>query len=133
MKNDRRIVVYLVYILLGVALCGLAFAEVVDEFWSGMGSGLMVVGVLRLVRMYRVQKDKDYREMIEIAAADERNCFIRNKVWAWAGYLFILLTGSSVIILKIAGQDLLSLAASWAVCAMLFLYWVSYMVLRKKY
>ena len=132
MKN-KRIVTYVVYILIGVTLCGLGFAEVVDEFWSGMGSGLLVVGVLRLVRMYRFRKDENYREMVEIAATDERNCFIRNKAWAWAGYLFILLACSSMIILKIAGQELLSMAASWAVCIMLVLYWGSYVVLRKKY
>ena len=132
MKN-RRIMAYIVYILLGITLFVLGFAEVVDEFWSGMGSALMVVGVLRLVRMYRFQKDEDYREMVEIEATDERNRFIRNKAWAWAGYLFILLASCSVIILKIAGQDLLSMAASWAVCVMLVLYWGSYMVLRKKY
>ena len=133
MNNNRRIWVYAAYILVGIVLCGLGVAGVADEFWSGMGSGLMIVGVLRLVRMYRFRKNENYREMVEIAAADERNCFIRNKAWAWTGYLFILLTGSSVIILKIVGQDLLSLAASWAVCVMSFLYWVSYMVLRKKY
>ena len=132
MKN-KRLVTYVVYILIGVTLCGLGFAEVVDEFWSGMGSGLLVVAVLRLVRMYRFRKDENYREMVEIAAADERNCFIRNKAWAWAGYLFILLACSSMIILKIAGQELLSMAASWAVCIMLLLYWGSYMILRKKY
>ena len=132
MKN-KRIVTYVVYILIGVTLCGLGFAEVVDEFWSGMGSGLLVVGLLRLVQMYRFRKDEHYREMIEIETADERNCFIRNKAWAWAGYLFILLACSSMIILKIAGQELLSMAASWAVCIMLVLYWGSYVVLRKKY
>ena len=132
MKN-KSIVTYVVYILIGVTLCGLGFAEVVDEFWSGMGSGLLVVGLLRLVQMYRFRKDEHYREMIEIETADERNCFIRNKAWAWAGYLFILLACSSMIILKIAGQELLSMAASWAVCIMLVLYWGSYVVLRKKY
>ena len=31
------------------------------------------------------------------------------------------------------GQELLSFAASWAVCLMLVLYWGSYLWLRRKY
>ena len=68
-----------------------------------------------------------------IAANDERNHFIRGKAWSWAGYLFILITGFSVIGFKLANHDLLSQAASWAVCLMLILYWGAYLVLEKKY
>ena len=133
MKQNRRIMTYTIYILLGVALWGLGFAGVVGEFWSGMGSAFVLIGVLRLVRMYRFCKDENYREMVEIKMADERNRFIRNKAWAWAGYLFILIAGSSVVVLRVMGHDMLSLAASFAVCLMLILYWGAYLVFRKKY
>ena len=133
MKNNRKILSYGTYILLGVILWILGMAEIVDEFWSGMGSALVLVGILRLVRMYRFKNDEAYREKMEIETTDERNKFIRNKAWAWAGYLFILISACSVIILKVMDQEVLSMAASGALCLMLVLYYVSYFILRKKY
>jgi len=118
---------------LGFALLALSFAGKVDEFWNGMGFALALVGVLQLLRGYRFQKNAAYREAVEIAETDERNHFIRTKAWAWAGYLFILIAGVSVIAFRIAGQDLLSYAASMAVCLLLVLYWIAYYVLRRKY
>ena len=133
MKNNRKILSYIIYLIFGMILWILGMFEVVDEFWSGMGSAFVLIGILRLVRMYRYKNDETYHEKVEIETTDERNRFIRNKAWAWAGYLFILMTACSVIILKIMGQELLSMAASYGVCLMLILYYISYLILRKKY
>ena len=131
--NNKRTLYYMVLVAMGIALLGLGIADKVDAYWSGMGSGLACVGILRLLRSYRLNKSETYREKMEIEAQDERNQFLRSKAWSWTGYLFILIAGVAVILFKIAGQDLLSMAASWAVCLMLVLYWISYWVLRKKY
>ena len=133
MKMSRRVLVYVIYILLGGVLVGLSCAEMVDEFWSGMGGALVAVGVLRLVRAYRLSKDESYREWMEVESADERNRFIRNKAWAWAGYLFVLIVAVSSVVFRIAGQELLSVAAGFAVCLMILLFWGAYMILRKRY
>ena len=133
MKKDKRVIVSIFWIVLGGTLIALAFAGVVDMFWNGMGSGLLVVGVIHLLRQYRFNKNETYREKIEIEEKDERNHFLRNKACAWSGYLFVMLAAVSCIVLRIAGQELLSFAASGAVCLMLVLYWISYWVLRKKY
>ena len=133
MKNRRNLFVYGLYILLGVTLVALGVAEVIDEFWSGMGGGLLCVGLVRLIWMLRMHKDEAYREKVETEIKDERNAFIRNKAWAWAGYLFILIAAVAVIVLKVVGQELLSMVSSGALCLMLVLYWVSYLILRRKY
>lgn len=133
MNMNRRMLLYVIYILLGGILTGLGCAEIVDEFWSGMGGALVAIGVLRLVRVYRFCKDENYRETVEVEAADERNRFLRNKAWAWAGYLFILIAAVAAIACRVAGQELLSQAASYAVCLVVLLYWGAYLVLRKKY
>ena len=130
---DKKNIYPIALIIAGLALFGLGFAEIVDEFWSGMGSALIVVGAVRLLRYYRLKKNKSYQEKVETAVTDERNQFIRMKAWSWAGYLFIIVSALGTIILKILGQDLLCQVASFAVCLMLVLYWVSYFVLKKKY
>ena len=133
MKSGRKLFIYILYIVLGITLFSLGCMEIVDSFWSGMGSALIVISVVRLIQFYRFRKDEAYREKVEIETSDERNRFLRNKAWAWSGYLFILITSVFVIVLRVAGQELLSQAASYAVCLMLILYWVCYLVLRKKY
>lgn len=133
MKLDRRIIAYVLYIILGAVLLGFGFAEVLDSFWSGMGSALIVVGVIRITNIVRYRKDEAYREEKEIEAKDERNQFIRNKAWAWAGYTFVLIAGIATIVLKVLGQDLLSRVVGFALCILMILYWICYLVLRKKY
>jgi len=130
--KDRRLL-SVVWVVIGLVLIGLAFAGKVDSFWNGMGSALLIVGALQLLRYHRFNKNEAYRERMEIEVNDERNHFIRNKAWAWSGYLFILIAGVSVVVFKIIGQELLSMVASMAVCLILVLYWVSYYVLKRKY
>ena len=131
--SKKRLVVQIFEIVAGIILLGLGIAGKVDEFWSGMGGALIVVGILQVVRFFRYRNSEEYRERAEIANKDERNQFIRNKAWAWSGYLFVLISAVATIALKIAGQDTLSFAASMALCLLLVLYWVSFLVLSKKY
>lgn len=122
-----------VWVVLGLVLIILAFMEKVDAFWNGMGTALVVVGALQLLRFRRFNRNEAYREKVEIAMTDERNHYIRNKAWAWSGYLFIIIAAIMTLVFKLLGQELLSMAASGGVCLMLVLYWISWGVLRKKY
>ena len=130
---DKKNIYPILLLVAGLTLAGLGIAEIVDEFWSGMGSALAVIGIIRLLRFYRLKKNDSYREKMETAVTDERNQFIRMKAWSWAGYLFIMVSAIATIIFRVLGQDLLCQVASGAVCLMLVLYWVSYFVLKKKY
>lgn len=132
MKN-KRMLVSIIYLVLGAILFGAGFMEVIDPYWSSMGSALFVVGVVQIVRFYRLKNDAAYREKVETELSDERSQFIRSKAWAWSGYLFILIAAVSTIVLKLMGQDLLSIAAGFAVCLLILLYWVCYLLLCKKY
>ena len=73
MKQDKRIIANILYIVLGAAFLVLGILEVIDAFWSGMGSALIAVGVIRIVQFYRFRKDETYREKVEIEMKDERN------------------------------------------------------------
>ena len=133
MKQNKRLYVNILWLMIGSILIGLSFAGVVDEYWNGMGMGLAVVGAINLIRYYRLNKNDVYREKMELEASDERNHFIRNKAFAWAGYYFVLIAAVGTIVFKIIGQEVLSQAAAYAVCLMLILYWISYMILKRKY
>ena len=133
MKNDRRIAAYIVYIIFGVVLMILGMLEVLDSFWSGMGGALIAVGAGRVIQFLRYNKDESYREKWDVESQDERNRFIRNKAWAWAGYLFVFIAAICTIAFKVLGQDLLSRVAGFAICILMLLYWICYMVLKKNY
>lgn len=133
MLSDKRMIMSVIWVILGVVLVALGFAGKVDSFWNGMGSALLVVGSLQLLRHYRLSHNEAYREKYEIEVNDERNHFIRNKAWAWTGYLYVLIASVATIVLRVMGQDLLATAAGMTVCLVLVLYWVSYYVLKRKY
>ena len=131
--KKKDIIFGAIWLLLGLVLTALSCLETLDGFWSGMGSALVVIGIVRLLRGYRLSKSETYREAREVAETDERFHFIRNKAWAWAGYLFIIICALSTIVFRLLGQDLLCIASGGAVCLMLVLFWVSFFVLKKKY
>ena len=133
MKNDKRIIACIIYVFLGIVLLCLGITEIVDAFWSGMGGALIAVGVVRTIHIVRYRKDESYRETKEIEAKDERNQFIRNKAWAWAAYIFVLIAAISTIVFKLLGQEVLSMAAGFSICIIMILYWLNHLILFRKY
>lgn len=133
MKYSRRILVSIFWVVLGVTLFGCGLTGWVDAFWSGMGSGLVVVGIMQIIRQIKYKTNEDYREKVDIEIKDERNRYLANKAWAWAGYLFVMIAAVASIGLKIAGYDDLVPIASGSICLMIVLYWGSYIWLKRKY
>ena len=59
MKN-RRWIASVVEIALGLVLTVCGALGVVDTYWSGMGGGLLGVGVIQLVRYLRYYHNTEY-------------------------------------------------------------------------
>ena len=120
-------------IVIGITLAGCGYTGIIDEYWGGMGTALILVGAIMLFRQIRYKTDEVYKENVDVQVNDERNKYLRMKAWSWAGYLFVLIAAFATVILKILGYDQYSLFASGGVCLMVVLYWVSYLILGKKY
>ncbi len=133
MKSNRRALISIVWIALGIGLVAASFFETVDEFWNGMGSAFIVVGMLQLIRFVRYSKNPEYREKVETETNDERNRYISGRAWGWAGYLFVFISAIACIVFRILGHNEMSLLASGAVCLIITLYWISYFILKRKY
>ena len=131
--KKKDVIFGVIWLLLGLILTALSYWIALDEFWSGMASALMVIGVVRLLRCYRLGRSETYREKREVLATDERFHFIRNKAWAWAGYLFIIICALGTIVCKLLGKDQICIVFSGAVCLMLVLYWVCFFIIKRKY
>lgn len=137
MKN-RYLPLAVLYIVLGIAL--FVSCQIVDlgnstlaQILPGMGGALFGVGIVRLVMGIKLEKDAEYRENYEIRINDERNRYLRMKAWSWAGYVFVLIAAVATIVFAVADRKELMMLASGGLCIMLVLYWVSYIIVRKKY
>ena len=133
MKNSKRMIACIVEILVGLGLLVSNLAGLTDTFWSGMGSALIVVGAVFLIRQIKYKTNQTYRESVDVEVNDERNKYLSMKAWSWAGYLFVLIAAVGAIVLKILGRDELVYMASGSVCLIVVLYWLSYLVVRRKY
>lgn len=128
-----RLIASIAELIVGITLVVCSFMNLVDEFWSGWGVAMSIVGALFLLRNIKYQTNEKYREEVDIQNSDERNRFISLKAWNWAGYLFVIIASVGTIILKFAGKEDLMMLSSGAVCLVVLLYYISYMILRKKY
>lgn len=134
MRNiNKRIILSIFWIVLGTALNVACYVGNIDSYWSGMGGGLIVVGAIQLIRNIKYKTNAAYKETVDTEINDERNKYIANKAWAWAGYLFVLAAGLGTVIFRIMGHNETSLMCAYSVCLILVLYWISYMFLKKKY
>ena len=132
MKKER-LIASILEIIVGAALLICSMFELVDEFWSGMGTSLLIIGIIFLIRNIKYKTNEEYREKIDIESNDERNKYISLKAWAWAGYLFVMIGAVGVIVFKLIGKEDLMMMASLSVCLIMVFYWISYIFLKKKY
>lgn len=133
MKQDKRVYISICWIVLGAILAINQFTGNMDEYWSGLGIALLVVGILQLARRIKYHNDVQYRENVDTSNNDERNKFLSGRAWAWAGYLYMIIGCVAILVLQIVGLKEISQTISFTVCALLILYWVSYMFLSRKY
>lgn len=133
MEKSYRFLLSFFWIILGIVLVACGAAGVIDVFWSSMGGALFVVGMLQIIRHIRYRTNEEYREKCDTENKDERNRFIANKAWAWAGYLFVMVAAVGSIVFKLLGQEDLMMMASGSVCLIILLYWASWLYLRRKY
>ena len=133
-KNQKQALLSAFWIILGIVLLFLTFTEIIDStLYGGMGGALIAVGCLQLFRHIRYDKDENYRERIDIEVSDERNQFLRLRSWSWAGYITVLLEAIASVIAFICKQVVVGQVLSYSICLIVFIYWLSYVILSKKY
>ena len=131
--NNKRFISSIIEIAIGVVLLIVGGLQIIDIFWTGMGTALIMVGSIYLIRQFCYKTNTDYKEKYDTEVKDERNRFLSMKAWSWAGYLFVIIAAVTTIALKIAGFEELMLVTSGSVCLITLLYWIAYLILRKKY
>ena len=132
--NNKKLILSIFWMIVGAVLLVLSLAEVLkDSIYAGMGGALITVSVVQTIRNLKYRKDEEYREKVDTEVNDERNSFLRMKSWAWTGNLLIVIEGIGAIVALALGQRTVQLVLSYSVCLILVIYWITYLVLRRKY
>ena len=132
---QTRIYTAIAYMVVGILLMLVAFITKTDNhFIPAFGLGLLFNGILRLMQYRRITKNEQSIKKQQIAEADERNRMLLERAKSWAFYLYIMLTGTVLIVLAILGiQDTLVRMISYSICLLVLLYWICYHILKRKY
>lgn len=133
MYDNKRLFLSIFWVILGAVLLILAVTEKLDSLYAGMGGGLLVVGALQIARNLRYRRDPAYREKIDTEVSDERNRFLRMKSWSWAGYITVIAEGIAAVVAAVRGQETVQMVLSYSVCLLIGAYYISYLVLSRKY
>ena len=133
MKNGRKLLSPVIEIVLGAALIIVSKLFDLDSVWVGMGSALIAVGTVQFLNLLRYRQDADYREKVDTEAHDERNQFIRARAWVWAGTCFVLVGGVLTVLFQILGKQEYATICGSGVSLLVLFYWISFLILRKKY
>ena len=134
MKNMTVFVFkYVLLALIGAALLVVPMFGVIDDFWAGMGAGLLGVCAIRIFQIVRYKTDSEYAERVTVNNGDERNRYLAEKARSRGYYYSILIECVGVIGFRIAGMPEFSTLLGYVVCLQLVIYLLSWFWIRKKY
>ena len=137
LKNQKKFGV--LWTVVGVALWITALVPDWDNWYyssllSGMASALFVIGVMRLVRVRRWEKDPEKAADYEAALKDERTAYVTNKARSVTFFVSIYTELAAGLISIFAFHEtLLGKVLMFLVCFQCLLFTVLFRVYNKRY
>ena len=133
-KLKTRLIVAVSYILLGLVLVAVDLMGQTDNyFYASFGFALVIMGLLRIFRHRKITADERSIRQQELTESDERTRMIAERARSWTFSLTVTLSGAVVLVLSLLGYHDESLPFAWLVCGMVTIYWICYLIIRKKY
>ena len=129
--NNRKLALSIFWVVLGAVLLVLNLVGVLDDLYSSFGIALAIIGGMQIWRNLKYRRDPAYKEKVDIAASDERIRSIRLQSWAWAGYIVVMAEMVASLVAFFMGQILVQRVLMLSACALLVVYFISYLVLSK--
>ena len=133
-KLKQRLYIALSYIAIGIALIAAdALNHFENTFIFSFGVTMLVMGVIRLIRHWKITKDDASIRKQELSETDERVRMISERAKSWAFSFSLLVCGIVVIVLSLMGYHDQAQPFTWYICGMVVLYWIFWFILGKKY
>jgi hypothetical protein len=113
----------------GIDLVNLDFMQ---GFYSGFGCGLIVVGIVYIVRTVTLLKNEEKYKKAEIEYMDERNRFIRSLTFNTTSAIFLVALSFGIVISGMFNSIVfVTLLGTFAIYLLLLL--STFLVFRSKY
>ena len=133
-KMKIRQYVAIFYCVLGaVLILGNLLMDYENHFILPFGIALLIIGVLRMMQNRKITKNEQTMHQREVMESDERNILISERARSWTFIFSVVAAGFIVMVLSVLGYHEQAQPFSWFVCAMIGLYWVFYLILKRKY
>lgn len=104
-----------------------------NEIASSFGAMFVVIGAARILQYVRITKDEESLHRREIAEKDERNVMLWTKARSLTFTIYILLSAAAVVILYLLDMASAAKTVSYMLCALVFIYWVCYFFVSRRY
>ena len=133
-RMRQRWYLALSYCVIGLVLI-LVFwlGETENYFINSFGFALLFVGISRIVQNRKITKSDESMRKREIAESDERYRMIAEKAKSWTFTFSITAAGIIVIILSVLGYHDQAQPFAWFMCALVTIYWIFWLIIKKKY
>lgn len=101
-------------------------------FYQGIGSGQFFVGIMMLLKNYRLLKDPGKKEQQRLIEYDERNLFIRNRAVCITNYIMLFGIYFAILITGYLVPQV-TMVLVWVLCSFLLLISIIYFLLSRYY
>lgn len=102
-------------------------------FFAGAGTGLVLVGIVQAIRLWRLCRDPEKLREYEVSRNEERTQFITDKAVKMVFFISVIAEYLGGITALLLGQSLLGMVLCWQVVAQVALMLILRGVYGKKY
>lgn len=133
MTNRQRIIWYGAFLAAGIVAVALSIFGVIDDMLGAFGLALIIISALQLFKAARYASDPAFAKQIDVSNSDERLAYLASKSAEWTFKVSVIgLCVISLVLRLLGGGDTADVLA-FVACVEITVYWVSYLVLSKKY
>ena len=135
MKNNRLFKISVAEIVIGLIIELLALSGIVEDgsVLTGIGSGILAVGVVQFLRVFRMESNPEYKKRMETASKDERYAFISMKAKEAAFGIYLIIAAVLCMAWMLLGYREQGMLAAMSICILVLLYAVLFRILARKY
>lgn len=135
MKNSKSRTLWYVMLLIvgGVLFLSSEILEEIDSFWGGLGIALSILAILRLLQLTRIKTSEEYAKKWVISNKDERNIYISNEARAKTFLYTVIIEAILIIIFTALNMTDYIRVLSCVLVGQIVIYWLLFLILRKKY
>lgn len=133
MKNSQRIAWYSVLAVAGIVVAVTACLGYTDSSMAGLGGALTVLAALKLLKAAKYARDPEYARKVDASNSDERLAFLASKASEVTFQISVVVLAVLSLALRPFGLKAVADTLSCAMAAEVAVYWVSYLVVSRRY